>query len=172
MSWRGKDKFYVPFSIEILECKADELQTVVCYNFIRDSKPANNIFPNEIFYLGVSDLGLSIRVTVRVRVVFRGNTNFFGQTRTRTRTKLIHGHGHEHEHELLKHEHELPEHELTHFDPKFQFVSTRTRTTRTRTRTTRTRTRTRLFLTQISKTKASQIQIHNIIKIVLVCYHK
>ena len=56
MSWGCKCKLYVPLDIEILKCETDELWSVVCENFMQNSKPAYNIFPNEFFYVCVSDL--------------------------------------------------------------------------------------------------------------------
>ena len=47
MSWSGKGKLYVPFGTKILECKANELQSIVCDDFVRDSKPTNDIFPDS-----------------------------------------------------------------------------------------------------------------------------
>ena len=49
MSWGSKGKLYVPFGTKILKCEVDELRPIVYDYFVRDSKPANDIFPDKCF---------------------------------------------------------------------------------------------------------------------------
>ena len=76
IAWCGVQIFYFEFRAEISEGNAIKLRTVVGYDCLRDSKPANDVLPNEFRDIFVLDASIHL-CFYPITEVIRGNEHEF-----------------------------------------------------------------------------------------------